>query len=144
MHRPSVRTITWGLRFLYAGIVFWWPALLQDPIYTPRYARLTGQELHLPTKISSGEEEGRALAIFWNWENRTLVSTRWFLGPYRGIRASEGRAQTLIVLLFFWIASSLLLSRLDSPQSPIEEPPRQRRLGNWLSTPIWRWFTRRT
>jgi hypothetical protein len=144
MRKPSVQTITWGLRLVYVGIALWWPALLRDPIYTPRHARLTGQELSFPTKISSNEDDAQALAIFWNWENRALVSTHWILGSYRGIRAPEGRAQTFIALLLFWGAGSILLSRWESHTSSTVESPRQRGVIAWLSTPVWQWFTRRS
>ncbi|MGE0680454.1 MAG: hypothetical protein AB7P69_06040 [Candidatus Binatia bacterium] len=146
MRRPSVQTLAWGLRLIYVGIAFWWPAFLRDPIYTPRYARLAGQELPFPTEISfnnDSKDDAQALAIFWNWENRTLVSTRWLLGSYRGIRAPEGRMQTFIVLLLFWGIGSILLSRWESRTSSTTEPPRQRGVIAWLSTPVWQWFTRR-
>jgi hypothetical protein len=84
------------------------------------------------------------LAIFWSWENRALVSTRWLLGPYRGIRAPEGRTQTFIVLLLFWGAGGILLSRWEPRTSSTAESPRQRGVVAWLSTPVWQWFTRRS
>jgi len=142
MDRFSLRTVVWSFRLLYVVIAFWWPALLRDPIYTPRHARLTGQELHLPMQIPS-EEDAQALAIFWSWEHRSLVSTHWILGPYRGVRASEGRMQTFIVLFLFWVIGSIVLSRLDSRRSPVGEFPHPRGLAAWLSTPIWQWFTQR-
>lgn len=145
MRRPSVRTVAWGLRLIYVSIALWWPALLPDPIYTPRYARLADQELSFPMEIVlKNDDDIQALAIFWNWENRTLVSTHWLLGPYRGLRAPEGRMQTFIVLLLFWGAGSILLAHWESRTTSIEEPPRRRGLIAWLSTPMWQWFARRS
>ena len=145
-NKTPVHTVAWGLRIIYVCLLFWWPAILKDPIYTPRHARMTGQELRLPENVSFGEEDedARALAIFWSWENRSLVSTRWVLGPALGIRAPEGRAQTFIALLFFWGAGSLLLSRLSSRTAPPAEQPRSSGFFFWLFTPIWQWFGRRS
>lgn len=103
--------MTWGLRFLLLVIAFWWPAVIRDPIYTPRHARLTGQELQLPSPSRAKPEDASALAIFWGWEHRTLVSTRWIVGPWRGVRSSEGRAQTFIVLVLLWAAGGVWLAR---------------------------------
>jgi hypothetical protein len=143
MNRFAVRLMTWGLRVLSLVIVFWWPAILRDPIYTPRHARLSGQELRLPISGSRVPDEERALAIFWNWENRSLVSTRWSLGPYRGIREPEGRLQTLIALLVVWIGGSLALSRWDSAASTTTGTAR-RGIAALFSTPMWQWFARRS
>jgi hypothetical protein len=144
-NKTPVHTIAWGLRIVYICLLLWWPALLEDPIYTPRHARMIGQELHLPANVSLNEnEDARALAIFWSWENRTLVSTRWVLGPALGIRAPEGRAQTFIALLCFWGTGSLLLSRLSSRTASPTEQPRSSGPFFWLFTPIWQWFGRRS
>jgi len=145
MSRSTVQTIAWGLRVLYVCLLLWWPAILKDPIYTPRHARMTGQELHLPANVPFHEEEdAHALAIFWGWENRSLVSTRWVRGPALGVRSPEGRTQTFIALLCFWATGSFLLSRLYSRTPPPTEQPRPSGPFFWLFTPIWQWFGRRS
>jgi hypothetical protein len=138
----SVRSMAWGLRLVSLAIAFWWPALLRDPIYTPRQARLTGQELQLPDLFKSTPDDAPAMAIFWNWEHRALVATHWTVGAYRGVRDPEGRMQTLLVLILFWGLGSLLLSRWSIPNSSSEGEPRSG-LRSVLSTPLWQLFSRR-
>jgi hypothetical protein len=142
MHSFSVRTIAWGLRLVSLVIAFWWPALLRDPIYTPRQARLSGQELQLPHDLHPTLDDAQAMAIFWNWEHRTFVATRWMVGAYRGVRDPEGRMQTLLALILFWGLGSLLLSRWPLHTLPSEGEPRSGLLSV-LSTPLWQWLSRR-
>lgn len=143
MRRPSIRALSWSFRLLSVVIAFWWPAILRDPIYTPRHARLSGQELRLPAQSTPNMlDDERALAIFWHWEHRTKVTTNWLLGPKRGLRDATGRQQTLIVLLLFWAISSLLLARLTVRTPPPTNEPRGG-LSAWLHTPLWRWLARR-
>lgn len=143
MRRPSIRALSWSFRLLSVVIAFWWPAILRDPIYTPRHARLSGQELQLPAQSTTDMlDDARALAIFWHWEHRTKVTTHWLLGPSRGLREAEGRKQTLIVLLIFWGLSSVLLARWTVHAPPLPDEPR-RGIITLLSTPLWQWFSRR-
>jgi len=145
MSESTVHTIAWGLRISYVCILLWWPTIQKDPIYTPRHARMTGQELSLPANASfTKEEDAHALAIFWGWEHRSLVATRWVRGPALGVRIPEGRTQTLIVLLCFWGTGSFLLSRLSLRTTPSVEQPRPSGPFSWLFTPIWQWFGRRS
>lgn len=142
MHGPSTNTLAWSFRLIALIIAFWWPAVLRDPIYTPRHARLTGQELRLPPQVTITPDEAPVLAIFWNWEHRTLVDTHWFLGPYQGVRDPAGRQQTLIALLVFWVISSFFLSRWAARMPPPDgEQPRAG--ASLLLTPLWQWFGRR-
>jgi hypothetical protein len=143
MRGPFIRALTWGFRLLSIAIAFWWPAVFRDPIYTPREARLTGHELQLPALPSlETPSDIQAFSIFWHWEHRTLVKTRWLLGPCRGLRDAEGRQQTLIVLFIFWAVSSLLLSRW-TPRSPLPAEASRRGITTFLATPLWQWFARR-
>ncbi len=141
MRRTATQIILWSLRLCSVAIVLWWPAILRDPIYTPRQARLTGQALHLPSSAPVAAEDEHALAIFWGWENRALVSSRWFLGPYRGLRNPVGRMQTFFVLGLFWGIGSLLLFFLTSRDEAVLA---QRKSGPlaFLFTPVWKWFSR--
>lgn len=115
MSGSSLRILTWGIRILLLVIAFWWPAVIRDPIYTPRQARLSGQALQLPSPSHAQPEDASALAIFWNWEHRSFVSTRWIVGPWRGVRSREGRTQTFIVLVLLWAMSGIWLARKEPP-----------------------------
>ncbi len=84
-------------------VALWWPALLFDPLYSPRHMRLTRQELSLPNGAIPQTAEERALAIFWMWEQRTVVEDSWLLGPCRGLRDANGRNQTVVVLACIWL-----------------------------------------
>ncbi|MBI3757621.1 MAG: hypothetical protein HY267_06560 [Deltaproteobacteria bacterium] len=141
MQRILIRLVPWSLRLFSVAIALWWPAILRDPIYTPRQARLTGQALHLPSLVSAISEDERALAIFWGWENRSLVSSRWMVGPYQGVRNPEARRQTLLVLLLFWGVGSFFLYLLTMRGAASPENRTPGRLS-FLSTPIWQWFER--
>ena len=96
MQRALIRLVPWSLRLFSVAIALWWPAIFRDPIYTPRQARLAGQALHLPFSVSAISEDEHALTIFWGWENRSLVTSRWTVGPYQGVRNPEARRQTLL------------------------------------------------
>jgi hypothetical protein len=144
MRKSSLQILTWSLRLCSVAIILWWPALLRDPIYTPRQARLTGQAIHLPPSTPAELEDEHAFAIFWGWENRSLVSNRWAVGPYQGVRNPEGRWQTLLVLFIFWVSSSLLLWRWTARFSPASTWEQQDQgVMALLSTPLWQWIGRR-
>jgi hypothetical protein len=100
------RVIVWSCRLLIFAVALWWPGLWRDPIYTPRQIRLAGHVLTLPNGTVAVTPEERALAIFWMWEHRTLVTTRWLIGPYRGLRNPQGWVQTLSVMVAIWSVGS--------------------------------------
>lgn len=143
MRLSCTRVVVWSTRLLSAAIALWWPALWRDPVYTPRQARLTGQELRLPSETEPDMVDDRALAIFWTWEHRVLVKTCWLVGPYRGLREPGGRTQTLLMMLAVWVVGSGLLF-LQARQAPVLPNARQR--GNGvailLATPLWQLLTR--
>ena len=142
MQNALIRLVPWSLRFFSVAIALWWPAIFRDPIYTPRQARLAGQSLHLPFSVSAVLEDEHAFTIFWSWENRSLVTSRWTVGPYLGVRNPEARRQTLLVLFLFWGVGGIFshfLSRRDST-SPDNRMPAGR--FSFLSTSIWQWFER--
>ncbi len=84
-------------------VALWWPALISDPLYTPRHTRLTQQELSLPNGAVPQTADERALAIFWMWQQRTLVEDPWLFGPCQGLRNVTGRNQTLVVIACIWL-----------------------------------------
>ena len=141
MQSVLIRLVPWSLRLFSVAIVLWWPAISRDPIYTPRQARLAGQALHLPSSTSAISEDEHALAIFWGWEHRSLVSSHWMVGPYQGIRNPDTRAQALLVLLLFWGGGSFFLYVLTRRRSASPEGRTVSRFSI-LSTPIWQWFER--
>jgi len=143
MRFSCARVVVWSMRLLSVAIALWWPVLWRDPVYTPRQARLTGQELRLPPAAEPALVEDRALAIFWTWEHLTLVKTYWLVGPYRGLREPEGRTQTLLMMLAVWVVGSGLLF-LRARQAPVPPEERQRRNGVTilLATPLWQLLTR--
>lgn len=143
MRKSSLRLLTWALRLFSLVLAFWWPAILRDPVYTPRHARLSGQELRLPPSVALTPEDEHAMAIFWQWEHRSLVTNRWSLGPWRGIRDVAGRTQTFIALVAFWIAGSVLLARLQARQAQADPTHQQNTVASLFSTPLWQWFARR-
>lgn len=137
------RVIVWGCRLLILAAALWWPGIWRDPIYTPRQIRLAGQEFTLPNGVVAVTPEERALAIFWMWEHRTFVTTRWIVGPYRGLRNPQGRGQTLAVIVAIWGTGSgilWLLARL-SPRSFLRYQCDKGILG-LLTTSFWRFLTR--
>jgi hypothetical protein len=137
------RVMLWSTRFLSLVVALWWPTMWRDPIYTPRHARLSGQELRLPDGTEPDGPDERALAIFWAWEKRTLVATRWEIGPYRGLRDAEGRMQTLWVLVGIWVLGSGILflwERIASSASAAPEPIKNR--SGFFFTPLWRLLSR--
>ena len=102
--RPAISfSIIWMCRLASIVIALWWPARIYDPIYTPRHVRLTQQELHLRDGVIPQTTDDRAMAIFWMWEQRTLVEDPWIFGPYRGLRDPNGRNQTLLVIGIIWL-----------------------------------------
>ncbi len=141
MQSTLMRLAPWSLRLFSVAIALWWPAICRDPIYTPRQARLAGQALHLPSSAPAISEDEHALAIFWGWENRSLVSSHWMVGPYQGVRNPEARRQTLLVLLLFWGVGSFFLYLLTRRRSVSSEGRTVSRFS-FLSTPIWQWFER--
>jgi hypothetical protein len=133
----------WSTRLLSLVVALWWPAVWRDPIYTPRHTRLSNQGLRLPDGTEPQNPDERALAIFWAWEHRTLVVTRWEIGRYRGLRAAEGRMQTLWVLVGVWVLGSGILflwDRVAPSASAAREPIKNR--SNLLFIPLWRLLSR--
>jgi len=102
--RPAISlSIIWMCCLASIIIAWWWPALVYDPIYTPRQVRLTQQELYLPDGAVPQTADDRAMAIFWMWKQRTLVEDPWIFGPYRGLRELHGRNQTLLAIGIIWL-----------------------------------------
>lgn len=133
------RVITWSCRLLVLATALWWPGVWRDPIYTPRQVRLAGQELTLPNGTVAVTPEERALAIFWSWEHRSLVTTRWLVGPYRGLRNPQGWGQTVAVMVAIWGTGSGLLLVLAwlSPHS-FPRSQRDQRMRTILTAALWR------
>ena len=139
------RTILWGSRLLCVAILLWWPRLWHDPIYTPRQARLTGQELHLPNGTTPATQDEQAMATFWAWQQRQLVTTQWGVESFRGIRSPHGRWQTIMVLLLVLATSSGVLFLLERKRSaPSSEKPEQTGTVKTLVTPLWNVWPSRT
>lgn len=142
MSIPATRVILWSNRLLIVAIALWWPGLWRDPIYTPRQIRLTGQELRLPEAVELASADERALAIFWMWEHRALVTTRWIVGPYRGLRDVSSRRQTLMVMLVVWVVGSGILFLVSQPApAPSGGRPRRTSVVHFLTTPLWQLCT---
>ena len=139
----SMRTVLWIGRLLCVVVVLWWPAVWRDPIYSPRQARMSGQELRLPDTTTPKNEDDRALAIFWAWEHRQLVKTRWTVGPYLGLRTANPTAwkQTLLVTLSILLVFSFFLSHWKS-ESTVAESTRSGRIRELLSIPLAQLFRR--
>jgi hypothetical protein len=142
MRLSFMRVILWSSRLLSVAIALWWPGLWRDPIYTPRHARLTGQELRLPGEAEPAIGDDRALAIFWMWEHRTLVTTHWVIGPYRGLRDAQGRMQTLLAMTVVWgVGSGVLLLRARLAPASSAERPRGKGVLALLAMPLWKFLT---
>ena len=114
--RPSASAVwlNWLCQLATVLVAFWWPALLSDPIYTSRQVRLAGQQVVLPNGAVAQTAEERAMAIFWLWKHRTLVQDPWLFGPYRGLRDTNGRTQTLLVIAGIWLVRAGVFVRQRS------------------------------
>lgn len=146
MHVVSARMLLWVGRMLFVAVALWWPAIWRDPIYTPRQARMAGHELRLADGTIPKTDDERALAIFWAWEHRQLVETRWLIGPRLGLRSrnSAGLTQTIFALIAIWIIFGILVRQAEvvTPRSA-RLPERTRRgLSSLFSTPLWQLFQR--
>jgi hypothetical protein len=139
---PIAQILLWGSRLLAIAIALWWPPIWRDPIYTPRQARLTGQELRLPSGALPKTDDERAFAIFSAWENRSLVTTQWVIGPYRGFRHPNGWMQTFVAIVTFWLFGSVLFSFLPKTPIPPSEPQERKGLRAVLTTPLWHFLSR--
>ncbi|MBM4256538.1 MAG: hypothetical protein FJ147_11675 [Deltaproteobacteria bacterium] len=142
---PS-RALLWIGRLLYVAVALWWPAIWRDPIYTPRQARMAGQELRLADGASPKTAEERALAIFWAWEHRQFVETRWVVGPYLGLRSGlyggnrTGLHHTLLALIAIWIFFGALLGRRNEGNVPTRASSRSALSGTragLMTVPLW-------
>jgi hypothetical protein len=147
MTQTGARRLSWIGRLAFVIVALWWPSIWRDHIYSPRYAQATGQELRLPDGRLPQTDDERAIAIFWRWEQRTLVTTEWGLGPYRGLFASspEGWTQTLLALSVVVLVFNVILSRW-APPPPVPSPdaPKKNIFRHIFSTPLWRFFHRRS
>ena len=143
----SARPLLWIGRILYVAVVLWWPAVWRDPIYTPRQARMAGHELRLADGTLPKNDNERALAIFWAWEHRQFVETRWTVGPFLGLRSASrtGWQQTIFGLIFIWIFFGLLLGRRrEGAARPGESLGSSVKggFGGLVTTPLWQLFRR--
>jgi hypothetical protein len=147
----SSRLLLWIGRILYVAVALWWPAIWRDPIYTPRHARMASQELRLADGTAAKTEDERALAIFWTWEHRQFVETRWVVGPYLGLRSGlyggprTGLRQTLLVLIVVWVLWGILLGRRKEDIGSVEESAgtvAKGRVSGLATTPLWQLFQR--
>ena len=139
----QTRTILWGARLLCVATLLWWPRVWCDPIYTPRQARLTGQELHLPNGATPTTQDEQAMAIFWAWQQRQLVTERWGIESFRGIRDPHGRWQTMTAVLLVLATSSGGLFLLERKRSAGEKPE-QTGMVKTFTTLLWNVWPSRT
>jgi hypothetical protein len=146
----SPHTLLWLGRVLYVAVALWWPAVWRDPIYTPRQARMSGQELRLPDGSLPHSDNERAVAIFSAWEHRQLVETRWIVGPYIGLRSSfrspdqAGLQQTIFAMLAVWFLFGVLIRRSEGAGRQDEIPAASLQGGRHAlaTTPLWQLFQR--
>lgn len=146
----SPQTLLWIGRVLYVAVALWWPAVWRDPIYTPRQARMSGQELRLPDGALPHTDNERAVAIFSAWERRRLVETRWIVGPYLGLRSSfrspnqTGLQQTILAMLAVWILFGVLVRRAENVGRQDVVPLASLLEGSppLAATPLWQIFQR--
>ena len=146
MTQTSARRLLWIGRLVFVIIALWWPPLWRDQIYSPRYAQATGQEPRLPDGRVPQTDEERAIAIFWRWEQRKLVTTEWIVGPYRGLRTKnpDGWSQTLIALAMVLLVFNAILSRWAPSSSPVStETSKKNIFLKMFSTPLWHYLLRR-
>ncbi len=144
MTQTGARFLSWLGRLTFVVVALWWPPVWRDPIYSPRYAQVTGQELRLPDGRLPQNDEERALAILGRWEQRSLVSTEWIVGPYRGLRAKnpDGWTQTLIALSVVVLLFNVILARWSPPPPPPLDAPKKNVFLNMLTIPLWRLLQR--
>ena len=146
MTQTSARRLLWIGRLVFVIVALRWPPVWRDQIYSPRYAQATGQELRLPDGRVPQTDDERAIAIFWRWEQRTLVKTEWVVGPYRGVLAKnpDGWTQTLLALAVVLLVFHVILSRWAPPPPPasLSETPKNIFL-KIFSTPLWHYWQRR-
>jgi hypothetical protein len=145
MFHNRTRIILWGSRLVCLAIALWWPRLWYDPIYTPRQARLSGQALRLPSGMLPHTQDEQAMAIFWEWQQRRLVTAEWGADSFRGVRDPQGRFQTLfIICLFFGVNTSIFyFFARKNPTARVKTPPRIGVLSI-LTTPLWQIFPLRS
>ena len=146
MTQTSARGLLWIGRLVFVSVALWWPPVWRDQIYSPRFAQATGQELRLPDGGLPQTDNERAIAIFWRWEQRTLVNTEWIVGPYHGVFAKnpDGWTQTLIALAVVLLVFQVILSRwapLPLPPSPSKTP--KNIVLRILFAPLWHHWQRR-
>jgi hypothetical protein len=112
---------------------------------------MAGQELRLADGTAAKTEDERALAIFWAWEHRRFVETRWVVGPYLGLRSGlyggprAGVRQTLLALIVIWVFWGILLGRRNESVVPAGESPETAfagRVSGLATTPLWQLFQR--
>lgn len=145
MSHNLIHILVWGSRLLCVLIALWWPRLWCDPIYTPRQARLSGQALHLPNGTRPHTQDEQAMAIFWEWQQRQLVTAEWGADSFHGIRDPQGIFQTLCaIFLIFGMSSgiSYFFARKDPP-ALVKTPQRTGMLAI-LTAPLWRIFAARS
>ena len=111
---------------------------------------LTERRGHTATRLPDGRvpqtDEERAIAIFWRWEQRKLVTTEWVVGPYRGLLAKnpDGWTQTLITLAMVLLVFNVILSHWAPPPPPASpEASKKNIFRKVFSTPLWHYLPRR-
>lgn len=145
MTHVNARRLSWLGRLIFVAVALWWPPVWRDHVYSPRYAQVTGQELRLPDGRVPQTDEERAIAIFWRWEHRTLVTTDLVVGPYRGVfaRNPDGWTQTLIALAVVLLVFQVILSRWAPPPPPDPPATPKNIFLKIFATPLWRYCQRR-
>lgn len=147
MTQTTARHLLWLGRLLFVIVALGWPPVWRDQIYSPRYAQTTKQELRLPDGRVPQTDEERAIAIFWRWEQRKLVTTEWVVGPYRGLFAKnpDGWTQTLITLAVVLLVFNVILSRWAPSPPPVSpEAAKKNIFLRIFSTPLWHYWPRRS
>ncbi|MSQ48012.1 MAG: hypothetical protein EXR78_06430 [Deltaproteobacteria bacterium] len=120
MTQITARRLSWIGRLIFVVVALWWPPVWRDQMYSPRYAQATGQELRLPEGGIPQTDDERAIAIFWRWEQRKLITTELIVGPYRGLFSHnpDGWTQTLIALALVLLVFQGILSYWAPPPPP--------------------------
>ena len=103
--------VAWAYRAAMLAVVFWWPAVVVESLYSPRVLRLEGLRYSMPDGSEVQSTQDRAIAMFWAWRERAIVRQRVSLGPLRGVRHEDGWSQSVFVVACIWLAKYGLCRR---------------------------------